>query len=151
MATVDVVAATEEVPRTRLRVFADVPLPKTSVALPVTVNFSGVAEVPVTAAAYVTRAVPLNVPPAIVQLVAVASAFKLVSVPFERTRPVVATTPFSAVLPSFKLSVLAPKTSVALPVTVNVSPDEAYVTKAIALNVPPAIVQFAAVAFAFRL
>ena len=73
------------------------------------------------------------------------------------TSPAVAATLFtvSATVPKTRLKVLAevpvPNTSEALPVTVNVSPTDAYVTKAVALNRPPAIVQFAAVAFAFRL
>ena len=122
MATVDVVAATEEVPKTRLKVLAAVSVPKTADALPVTVNVSGVAVPPdPVAAAYVTNAVALNAPPAIVQLEATPNAFKLVSTPLEITRPVVAATPFSAVFPSFKLSVLTPKTAEALPVTVNFS------------------------------
>ena len=154
IATVDVVAATEEVPKARLNVLADEPLPKTSVASPVTVNVSPDE-------AYVTKAVALNVPPAIVQLRAVALASRLVSVPFESTIPVVAgiatvdVVAATEEVPKTRLNVLAdvplPKTSVASPVMVYVSPDEAYVTKAVPLNVPPAIVQLVAVAWAFRL
>ena len=73
------------------------------------------------------------------------------------TKPVVAATLFvvSAAFPKTRFKVLAevpvPKTSEALPVIVNASTDDAYVTKAVALNRPPAIVQFAAVAFASKL
>ena len=124
----DVVAATAEFPKSRLKVLADTPLPKTSDASPVTVNVSPDE-------AYVTAAVALNVPPAIVQLRAIALAFRLVSVPFESTKPVeagIATVDVvaaTAEFPKTRLNVLAevpvPKTSVASPVMVKVSPTEA--------------------------
>ena len=159
-------AASARFPSARLSVFCDEPAPKTSVAFPVSVNVSGVAVLPdPVAAAYVTSAVVLNVPPATDQFVAIASAVRLNRAPFSITSPVVAGTLFagSARLPSARLSVFCddpvPKTSVAFPVRVNVSgvavlPDPlaaAYVTSAVVLNRPPATDQFVAVPSAVRL
>ena len=95
-------------PSARLSVFCDDPVPRTSVAFPVSVSVSGMAVLPdPCAAAYVTSAVALNVPPATDQFVAVASAVRLNSAPFSMINPVVAGTLWagSARLPSDRLSV----------------------------------------------
>ena len=88
-----------------------------------------------------------------IQLAAVAVAFRLVSFPLLITRPAVPPPP------STRLRLLAelpePNTSLAPPVTVSVSgvvpAAAAYTTVALALKVPPAIVQLLAVAVALRL
>ena len=114
------------------------------------VRVSGVAPA---AAAYTTVAVALKLPPAMVQLLAMAVAFRLVRAPLLSTRPAV------PLPPSTRLRLLAedpvPNTSLAAPVTVRVSGASpaaaAYVTVAVALKLPPAMVQLLAVAAAFRL
>ena len=89
----------------------------------------------------------LNVPPATDQLVAVAVALRLVSLPPVSTRPGL------AVVPSVNASDLPPlKTSLAEPAILRLSLEEVYwVVTLVALKVPPATVQLAAVAVAFRL
>ena len=95
---------------------------------PEKVNVSGA---PIVADEYVTRAVALSCTPEIVQLFAVAFAFRLLNVPPEITRPVVAgiatvvAVAATAALPKVMLSDFCeapvPKTSLAFPVTVSFS------------------------------
>ena len=91
-------------------------------------------------------AVVLNTPPAIDQLAAVAVALRLVSWPPVRTRPGL------ALDPRVSVRVLPPvNTSVAVPDRERTSPVAVYWVLAVALKVPPAMDQLAAVAVALRL
>ena len=112
---------------------------KTSVALPESDRISPLA-------VYWVLAVALKVPPAIVQLVAVAVALRLVSWPPVRTRPGL------AVVPKVSVRVLPPlKTSDAVPESASRSLEAVYWVLAVALKVPPATFQLVAVAVALRL
>ena len=91
-------------------------------------------------------AVALNVPPATLQLVALAVALRLVNWPPVSIRPGL------VVVPRVRVRVLPPlKTSVAVPESASTSPVAEYWVLAAALKVPPATVQLVAVAVALRL